>query len=69
MLLTFNSVAEYSDKLDARDRVSMALRSTGVPITITTITYAVTYSVGTASGYKAVQIFSLFTGDSQIFYI
>ena len=61
-------MAELSDKLDARDRVSLTLRSTAVPITITTISYCVTFAVGAASEFKAMKIFSLYTGTYNRFF-
>ena len=67
MLITLNGVKGYNEDTKARDRISAALRTSGIPITITTITYVTAFAVGTRSGYLVMKLFSIYTGNFNQF--
>lgn len=62
MLITLGGVTNNCNRKEARDRISMTLRNSGIPITITTISYVTGFAVGTTSGYIAIKLTSIYTG-------
>ena len=62
MMTTFHSLPDPKLKLEARDRTATALASSGIPITIKTITYITTFVAGINSDYYGMKLFSVYTG-------
>ena len=64
VLVTLNSATDRGTTDSARDRVVKALRESGVPISITTISYVAAFTVGTQSEYLGMQLVSIYTGKT-----
>ena len=65
VLVTLNNVIDRGSTDNARARVSKALRDSGVPISVTTISYIAVFTVGTQSEYLGVQLVSIYTGKKE----
>ena len=64
VLVTLNNVTDRGTTDEARGRVSKALEKSGVPISITTISYVAAFVAGTQSDYLGVQLVSIFSGEN-----
>ena len=65
-MIALSALNDVGDEPVATKRVAFALRSSGVPVTITTLCHIVTFMIGFWSGYKVVRIVSAYTGKQPL---
>ena len=64
-MVALSALNDVGDEPDATKRVAFAMRSSGVPVTVTTLCHVVTFMIGFWSGYKVVRIVSAYTGKEK----
>ena len=62
MFIIYSAFKRTSEKMETKDRVSVALGKIGTSISITSLTNFVAFTVGVLTDFKSVQIFCVYAG-------
>jgi hypothetical protein len=62
MFILLSGLADTSSKVDVETRIGQTMRTSGIAITITSITDVIAFCAGAASAFPSVRNFSWYTG-------
>jgi hypothetical protein len=62
MFIIYSSFMYTNPEGTTKERISIALKKSGVSITITSLTDFIAFMVGISASFKSVQIFSVYAG-------